>query len=139
MKPVSVGQDPRPVSRRGVLGLGFMGTMGLPAVGRPMQTTPVPLPEFIEQRIVESVTWLICVDQPWFDAIKGGDFSRIERHYHLSVESKELLLAICSEGAAHVASLGAALKGVQAAREGLGAIYEAHDRLPCPIFPCPWS
>jgi hypothetical protein len=126
----------RSVSRRGVLGLGLTGTLGLPAAGRAMPAEPVTGP--MEQRILESVTWAVCVDEDLFNEIKAGDFHTIEAHYHLTPEAQELLQDICVQGGEHISNLGAALDTVRADLEEIGKIYEAHDRRPCPIFPCPW-
>ncbi len=136
MKEEGVGQDHRPVSRRGVLGFGFAGTLGLPAVGRALQAMPVT--GHMEQRILESVTWAMCVDEDLFNEIKVGDFHKVEAHYQLSPEGRRLLQDLCVQGGTHIANVGAALKTVEADLEGIGDIYEANDRLPCPIFPCPW-
>jgi hypothetical protein len=136
MREEGVDQDRRPVSRRGVLGFGFAGTLGLPAVGRAMQAMPVS--GHMEQRILESVTWAMCVDEALFNEIKVGDFHSVEAHYHLTPEGRRLLQEICLEGHTHIASLRTALESERAALEWLGGKYEEHDRLPCPIFPCPW-
>lgn len=136
MKKVSTDQDRRPVSRRGVLGLGFAGTLGLPALGR-----ADAFPDFIEQRVVESVVWAMCVDEDLFNAVKRRDYSRIEAHHHLPQRSKDLLVAICAEGAEAIATLRGVLTTEPAvgARTALGGIFEETGfKAPCPIFPCPW-